>query len=167
MQRSISIAAASGQRIPILARPVDEVGITERAASFTKRSIKKQSKLEALYASISMMDLTTLEGSDTPGKVIQLCRKAINPAPPMLFAEIAKAGNFPPLPSVAAVCVYPMLVPTAVKALRGTKIHVASVATAFPSGQTPLAAKTDDVRFAIEAGASEIDMVINRGAFCA
>lgn len=165
MLGSISVARPNGHKIAILAHPIDEVGANERAASFTKRSIKKRSKLDALYAAITMMDLTTLEGADTPGKVLQLCRKAIHPAPPLLFAEIAKHGNFPPLPPVAAVCVYPMMVPVAVKALRGTDIQVASVATAFPSGQVPLAAKTDDVRYAIDAGATEIDMVINRGAF--
>lgn len=145
--------------------PVDEVGVTERANSFTKRSIKANSKLDALYLAVSMVDLTTLEGADTEGKVRQLCQKAITPAPQLSFQEAAKSARFRPIPSVAAVCVYPSMVPTAVKCLKGTGIQVASVATSFPSGQVPLAAKTDDVKYAVNEGATEIDMVINRGAF--
>lgn len=144
---------------------IDAVGVQERAQSFTKRSIKKDSKLDALYTVIRMIDLTTLEGADTPGKVKQLCNKAIHPAPPMLFDEFAKNPRYKPLPSVAAVCVYPSLVPTAVQALKGTNIQIAAVATAFPSGQVPLDSKLPDVIAAVEAGATEIDMVINRGAF--
>ncbi len=144
---------------------VDEVGAVERANFFTKRSIKKESKLKLLYLALEMVDLTTLEGSDTPGKVTQMCAKAIHPAPPLLFNEMSKAPNFRDLPSVAAVCVYPSMVPTAVKALKGTKIQIASVATSFPSGQVPLHAKLMDVKVAVESGATEIDMVINRGAF--
>jgi len=144
---------------------IDAVGVQERANTFTKRSIKKDSKLAALYTVIKMIDLTTLEGADTPGKVRQLCNKAIHPAPPMLFNEFEKNPRFKPLPSVAAVCVYPSLVPVAVEALKSTKIQIAAVATAFPSGQVPLDAKMPDVIAAVEAGATEIDMVINRCAF--
>src|SRR6202521_3421695 len=108
-------------------RSVDEVGADERAASLAKRSIKKSSKLWALDLAIRCMDLTTLEGADTPGKVSALCSKAIRPDP--------SDAN---IPSVAAICVYPNLVPTAVERLKGTSVKVASVATAFPSGQSPL-----------------------------
>ena len=155
----------SKQKLLLSPPPVDSVGIEERAQSFTKRSVKKESKIEALYCAIKMIDLTTLEGADSPGKVAQLCQKAIFPAPPRLFEEINRVRNLPEIPSVAAVCVYPEMVPVAVKALRGTKIAVASVATGFPSGQVPLAVKKMDTQFALDAGASEIDMVISRGAF--
>jgi len=155
----------SGARQPIQSPSVDEVGIHERADFFAKRSIKKQSKLEALYTCIRMCDLTTLEGADTPGKVKQMCNKAIRPASALVLEELAGSGMARPMPSVAAVCVYPSMVPVARKALLGTGIHIASVATAFPSGQAPLKVKTQDVKFAIDAGADEIDMVINRGAF--
>ena len=104
---------------------VDEVGVEERAAALAKRSIKKEAKLFALELAIRMMDLTTLEGADTPGKVAALCSKAVRPDP-----------SEPGIPSVAAVCVYPNLVPTAVEHLQGTGVKVASVATAFPSGQS-------------------------------
>ncbi len=136
-------------------RTVDTVMAQRRAASFTKRSIKKSSKEKLLRLGISMVDLTTLEGKDSPEKVRALCRKAMNPLP----------GFEPAVPSVAAVCVYPSLVATAVQALRGSTVKVASVATAFPSGQFPLEVRLDDVRRAVEAGADEIDMVISRGAF--
>lgn len=126
----------------------------ERATSFTKRSIKASAKLEGLKLAISMMDLTTLEGKDTPGKVAHLCAKAINPAPPGLG-----------VPSCAAVCVYPNLVRAAKQFTKGSTVKVASVATAFPSGLMPLAVKLDDTRMAVEDGADEIDMVIDRGAF--
>ena len=135
-------------------RPVDQVGADERAAKFTKRSIKTGSKLQGLKMVVAMTDLTTLEGKDSPGKVRQMCAKAIRPDP-----------RDPSVPSVAAVCVYPNLVPTAVKALQGSGVHVASVATSFPSGQFPIDGRLDEVRKAVEAGADEIDMVINRGAF--
>src|SRR5690554_2134095 len=134
--------------------PIDHVGIEERVARLNKRSIKKDSKVFALKLALSMMDLTTLEGKDSDGKVIQLCQKAKYPHP-----------SFPDLPTVAAVCVYPSLVALAKKQLSGTKINVASVATAFPSGQAPLSVKLDDTRFAVSEGADEIDMVISRGAF--
>ena len=133
---------------------VDAVALEERAASLAKRSIKRESKLQALELAVRMMDLTTLEGADTPGKVAALCSKAIRPDP------VDRT-----VPSVAAVCVYPNLVPTAKERLRGSGVKVASVATAFPSGQSPLDVKLADVRDAVEMGADEIDMVIDRGAF--
>jgi deoxyribose-phosphate aldolase len=133
---------------------VDAVALEERAASLAKRSIKRESKLQALELAVRMMDLTTLEGADTPGKVAALCSKAVRPDP----VDTS-------VPSVAAVCVYPNLVPTAKARLRGTGVKVASVATAFPSGQSPLEVKLADVREAVEMGADEIDMVIDRGAF--
>src|SRR5918999_2698774 len=133
---------------------VDQVALEERAASLAKRSIKKESKLAALELAVRMMDLTTLEGADTPGKVAALAAKAIQPDP----------GD-PSIPSCAAICVYPNLVPPAVERVRGTGVKVASVATAFPSGQSPLAVKLRDVEEAVAFGADEIDMVIDRGAF--
>jgi len=135
---------------------VDQVGVEERAARFTKRSIKKESKVQGLKMALSMMDLTTLAGKDTPGKVKQLCYKAMH-----LHDAV------PGLPSVAAVCVYPTMVPVAAKALKGSGIHLASVATSFPSGHETLEARVDEVRRAVEAGADEIDMVISRGRFLA
>jgi deoxyribose-phosphate aldolase len=141
----------------LLARgAVDQVGVEERAASLAKRSIKKQSKVAALRMAVSMMDLTTLEGADTPGKVEALCSKARRPDP----AD-------PEVPPVAAVCVYPTLVAVAKHALAGSGVKVASVATAFPSGQASMAVRLADVADAVEAGADEVDMVINRGAFLA
>jgi deoxyribose-phosphate aldolase len=163
--RSISIQDKSGRKLPIVVPAVDEVGAHERADFFTKRSIKKDSKLYALYLALSMCDLTTLEGADTPGRVRQMCAKARYPVPPDVFAPLANGKAVAPIPSVAAVCVYPSMVPVAVKALAGTAIQIASVATAFPSGQAPLSTKIDDTKFAVNAGATEIDMVINRGAF--
>jgi len=133
---------------------VDAVALEERAASLAKRSIKKDAKVFALELAIRTTDLTTLEGSDTPGKVAALCSKAIRPDP-----------TDPSIPSVAAVCVYPNLVPTARDRLRGTGVKVAAVATGFPSGQYPTQIKVADVRSAVELGAEEIDMVIDRGAF--
>ncbi len=133
---------------------IDQVGVEERAASFTKRSIKNESKRTGLRLAVSMMDLTTLEGADTKGKVSQLCRKALQP--------MAARYDCPPC---AAVCVYPNLVAHAVKELEGSGIAVASVATGFPSGQYPLEIRLADVRDAVNSGASEIDMVISRGAF--
>jgi len=133
---------------------VDAVALEARAAELAKRSIKRDSKIFALELAIRMMDLTTLEGADTPGKVRAMCAKAMVPDP----AE-------PSVPHVAAICVYPSLVATARRALRGSAVKVASVATAFPSGQAPLDVKLADVRAAVEAGADEIDMVIDRGAF--
>ena len=133
---------------------VDEVGVNERVARFQSRSIKTASKVEALRLVLSMIDLTTLEGQDTAGKVGQLCQKAIH-----LHDAI------PGLPNVAAVCVYPTMVGVARQALEGHDIKVASVATAFPSGMASLAVKLDDTKVAVEQGANEIDMVISRGAF--
>jgi deoxyribose-phosphate aldolase len=135
---------------------VDQVGAEARAASLATRSIKTTAKAWAIDTAISMVDLTTLEGADTPGKVRSLCAKARRPDP----------GD-PSAPAVAAVCVYPDLVSTAVDALRGSDVQVASVATAFPSGRAALATKLHDVREAVSAGATEIDMVIDRGAFLA
>jgi deoxyribose-phosphate aldolase len=144
--------------LPDLSRvpAVDEVGVNERVARFQSRSIKNDSKIEALKLTLSMIDLTTLEGQDTPGKVRQLCQKAMH-----------LHDALPGLPHVAAVCVYPTMVDVAVKALKGSGIGVASVATAFPSGQSSLKIKLDDTKSAVEAGASEIDMVISRGEFLA
>ena len=133
---------------------IDQVAVEERAASLAKRSIKRDAKLFALDLAIRMMDLTTLEGSDTPGKVVALCSKAIRPDP--------VDGT---IPSVAAICVYPNLVPYAKEKLAGSGVKVASVASGFPSGQYPLDIKLADVRSAVELGADEIDMVIDRGAF--
>ena len=135
-------------------RPVDQVGIEERAASLARRSIKKAAKREGIRLAISMLDLTTLEGKDSEGKVRQLCRKAIRPLP-----------EDPTVPHVAAVCVYPNLVPVAKDALSGSGVKVASVATGFPAGQVPLSVKLEDVASAVLMGADEIDMVIDRGAF--
>lgn len=135
-------------------RTVDQVGVEERAASLGKRSIKRASKVWALELAIRMMDLTTLEGADTPGKVAALCAKGIRPDP----ADSS-------IPSVAAICVYPSMVRAAVEHLRGTDVRVASVATAFPSGQSFLDVKLTETREAVAAGADEIDMVIDRGAF--
>lgn len=135
---------------------VDEVGVDERVARFQSRSIKKASKVEALKLVLSMIDLTTLEGQDTPGKVRQLCQKAIH-----------LHDALPGLPHVAAVCVYPTMVSIAKEALAGYDINIASVATAFPSGMSTLRVKLDDTRMAVKAGATEIDMVISRGKFLA
>jgi len=135
-------------------RSVDQVAVEERTASLGKRSIKKASKVWALELAIRMMDLTTLEGADTPGKVAALCGKAIRPDP-----------TDHSVPSVAAVCLYPSLIAQAVQHLRGTTVKVASVATAFPSGQTFTTVKVTETREAVAAGADEIDMVIDRGAF--
>jgi deoxyribose-phosphate aldolase len=135
---------------------VDQVALEERSAALGKRSIKKAAKVQGIRLAISMCDLTTLEGKDSPGKILQLCAKAVRPDP----------GD-PTVPSVAAVCVYPDLVAIARSALAGTGVKVASVATAFPSGRSPLSLKITDVRRAVSAGADEIDMVIDRGAFLA
>ncbi len=133
---------------------VDQVGAEARAAALATRSIKRESKMWALDAAISMIDLTTLEGADTPGKVAAMCAKARHPDP-----------TDPSVPPVAAVCVYPDLVGVAAAQLAGSGVAVASVATAFPSGRASIGVKLADVRDALEAGAQEIDMVIDRGAF--
>jgi deoxyribose-phosphate aldolase len=135
--------------------PVDQAGIEERVAKYTTRSIKKSSKLFGLRLAVGMVDLTTLEGKDTPGKVASLCRKALRP------------HDAPDIPQVAAVCVYSAMVKHAAKHVKGTPVRIASVATAFPSGQAPLKIRLAEVRQAVAEGADEIDMVINRGAFLA
>ena len=133
---------------------VDAVALEERAASLARRSIKREAKLFALELAVRMMDLTTLEGADTPGKIAALASKAVRPDP----AD-------PTIPSVAALCVYPNLVPHAIARLRGTGVKVASVATYFPSGQAPLDLKVRETQEVVAMGADEIDMVIDRGAF--
>jgi deoxyribose-phosphate aldolase len=150
----MSSSLAVSTKLDLQAHPVDEVGIRERVARLATRSIKKASKVEGLKLALSMVDLTTLEGADTPGKVRQLCTKAIH----------LHSGR-KDLPMVAAVCVYPTMVRIAREALQGTPIQVAAVATAFPSGMNPLAVKLEDTRYAVAEGAHEIDMVISRGDF--
>lgn len=135
-------------------RTIDQVNVEERVAKFNTRSIKKESKVFALKLALSMIDLTTLEGMDSPGKVRQMCYKAMHPHD--------TADDIPP---VAAVCVYPTFVRTAKNVLKGSSVKVASVATAFPSGWAKLEAKLDEVRFCVDEGADEIDMVISRGEF--
>ena len=139
---------------------IDQVGAGERVAALATRSIKKDAKLAALDLAISMVDLTTLEGADTPGKVRAMCAKARHP-------DAQQPDSGPAAPPVAAVCVYPDLVGVAKQAVAGSTVAVASVATAFPSGRASLAVKLADVRDAVSAGADEIDMVIDRGAFLA
>ena len=135
---------------------VDPVGIEQRAAGLATRSIKRTSKLAAIDLAISMVDLTTLEGADTPGKVRNLARKAMLPDP-----------DNPETPRTAAICVYPDMVPIAVAELKSSGVKVASVATAFPSGRSSLEVKLADTKIAVDGGADEIDMVIDRGAFLA
>jgi deoxyribose-phosphate aldolase len=139
---------------PALSPTIDQVGVEERCARFQSRSIKDATKTAGLKLAMSMIDLTTLEGKDSEGKVKQLCYKAMHPH-----------DAFPGIPQVAAICVYPTMVKTARQALKGSNIHVASVATAFPSGLAPLKVKLEDTRFAVNEGADEIDMVISRGKF--
>ena len=133
---------------------IDKVGVEERVARFQTRSIKNESKMQGLKMALSMIDLTTLEGKDTPGKVKQMCYKAAH-----------LHDQYPDLPTVAAVCVYPSMVKIAQEALKGSNIQIASVATAFPSGQSTLEIKLNDTKFAVNQGATEIDMVISRGKF--
>jgi deoxyribose-phosphate aldolase len=133
---------------------IDQVGVEERVARFNTRSIKKNSKLQGLKLALNMIDLTTLEGKDTEGKVSQMCYKAMH-----------LADHIPGLPTVAAVCVYPNHVATAKKILGNSKVKIASVATAFPSGNATLDIKLSDTRFAVDHGADEVDMVISRGEF--
>jgi deoxyribose-phosphate aldolase len=140
----------------ITSPPIDSVSIDERIARFTKRSIKNESKMHALKLAMSMMDLTTLEAKDTPGKVRQLCAKAMRPYDAM-----------PDLPSAAAICVYPTMVRVAKEALGNSGVKVAAVATAFPSGMSTRKVKLDETKFAVSEGADEIDMVISRGHFLA
>ncbi len=139
----------------ILDSPViDKVGVEERVARFQTRSIKNESKKQGLRMVLNMIDLTTLEGKDTPGKVKQMCYKAQH-----------LHDSHPGLPTVAAVCVYPSMVKIAKKEVEGSSVKVASVSTAFPSGQAPLDIKIRDTKFAVDEGADEIDMVISRGKF--
>ncbi len=133
---------------------IDQVGIEERVSRFRKRSIKKEAKIEGLCKVLNMIDLTTLEGADTENKVKQLCYKALH-----------LHDSYPNLPTVAAVCVYPRFVKTAKKALQGSKVKVASVATCFPSGQSDQSLKLKETQLAVNQGADEIDMVISRGKF--
>jgi deoxyribose-phosphate aldolase len=142
--------------IPDFSAPVhvDQAGIEERASRITKRSIKNETKVNGLKLALNMIDLTTLEGKDTDGKVKQLCYKALH-----------LHDAYPGLPTVAAICVYPSMVKVAKKALEGSGVKVASVATAFPSGQAPREVKIRDTRFAVANGADEVDMVLSRGRF--
>jgi len=133
---------------------IDQVGVEERASRFTKRSIKNETKINGLKLALNMIDLTTLEGKDTDGKVKQLCYKAKH-----------LHDSYPGLPTVAAICVYPLMVGVAKKALGDSGVKVASVATAFPSGQSTRDLKLRDTKFAVSQGADEIDMVISRGKF--
>ncbi|HXF58063.1 MAG TPA: deoxyribose-phosphate aldolase [Actinomycetota bacterium] len=151
-----AFSPASAAALVVRTGGVDAVGLEERAASLARRSIKREAKLWALDLAIRCMDLTTLEGMDTPGKVVQLCAKAVRPDP-----------TDPSIPSVAAVVVYPNLVPVAAGQLRGTGVRVASVAGAFPSGLAPLEARLAEVREAVRMGAQEVDIVLNRSAFLA
>lgn len=150
------MAAAKTITIPdfSLSPRIDQVGVEERAKRFTSRSIKKESKMNGLKLVLNMIDLTTLEGKDTDGKVKQLCYKAIHPH-----------DAVPGLPTVAAVCVYPSMVKVAKKAVEGSGVKIASVATAFPSGQAPKEIKIRDTKYAVDQGADEVDMVISRGKF--
>ncbi len=161
MQQTTSIEPADGGFSPaaapaLVARTVgvDAVGLEQRAAGLATRSIKREAKLWGLDLAIRCMDLTTLEGADTPGKVVAMCAKAVRPDP-----------TDPSIPSVGAVCIYPALVPVAAAQLRGTGVHVASVGGAFPSGLGPLDARLAEIRDAVDAGADEIDIVLNRSAF--
>lgn len=133
---------------------IDQVGVEEKVARFGTRSIKKESKVQALKLALSMIDHTTLEGMDSDGRIEQLCHKARQPI----------VGR-PDIPSVAAVCVYPPFIKKAKSVLTGSSIKVASVATAFPSGHAPLKYKIDETKFCVDSGADEIDMVISRGRF--
>lgn len=139
-----------------LSPSVDKVGVEERVARFQTRSIKNEAKMEGLKMVLNMIDLTTLEGKDTPGKVRQMCYKAQH-----------LHDAYPGLPNVAAVCVYPSMVGIAKKAVGNSGVKVASVSTAFPSGQAPSDIKVRDTKFAVDEGADEIDMVISRGKFLA
>ena len=150
----VRYAPRDAVRLVTRAPAVDAVGLEERALGLGKRSIKKASKLWALDLAIRCMDLTTLEGVDTAGKIVAMCAKAVRPDP---FDRT--------IPSVAAVCLYPQLVPVAVKELNGTGVKVASVAGAFPAGLGPLEPRLAEIRTAVEQGADEIDIVLNRSLF--
>jgi deoxyribose-phosphate aldolase len=152
----LAVSAASAGALMARTMAVDAVGLEERAASLAKRSIKREAKLWALDLAIRSMDLTTLEGADTAGKAVAMCAKAVRPDP-----------RDPSIPSVAAVCVYPALVPVVVGQLSGSKVRVASVAGSFPSGLGPLEERLGEIRTVVEAGADEVDIVLNRSAFLA
>ncbi len=156
MSTLVPPSTPSAVGVAAISHTIDQVMVEERAIAFTKRSIKTSAKLAGLKLAISMMDLTTLEGKDTPGKVAFLCRKAMQPL-----------GDRYDVPSCAAVCVYPNLVRAAKKFLGNSGVKVASVATAFPTGLMPLRLKLEEVRSAARDGADEIDMVIDRGVFLA
>jgi len=153
-RKHVPVAVGEAVRMAVRTTAVDAVGLEERAASLAKRSIKKDAKLWALDLAIRSMDLTTLEGSDTVGKIVAICAKAVRPDP--LNASI---------PSVAAVCLYPQLVSVALEQLEGTGVKVASVAGGFPGGLGPLDARLQEIRDVAAAGADEIDMVLNRSLF--
>jgi deoxyribose-phosphate aldolase len=152
--RPLPVAAGEAVRMAVRTTAVDAVGLEERAASLSKRSIKRDAKLWALDLAIRSMDLTTLEGSDTVGKIVAICAKAIRPNP-----------LDPSIPSVAAVCLYPQLVSVALEQLEGTGVKVASVAGGFPSGLGPLDARLQEIRDVAATGADEIDIVLNRSLF--
>ncbi|MDB4692344.1 deoxyribose-phosphate aldolase [Akkermansiaceae bacterium] len=133
---------------------IDQVGVEERAKRFCARSMKKETKMSALKLAVTMLDITTLEGADSVGKVRQMCQKALHPLP-----------EDPSIGPAAAVCVYPRMVKVAAKAVEGSKVKVAAVATQFPSGQMRLKERVAEVRYAVSQGADEIDMVISRGLF--
>jgi deoxyribose-phosphate aldolase len=152
----MAMTSMSPELVDRIGGSVDQVGAEERAAALSRRSIKKDSKLWALDLAIRCVDLTTLEGEDSPGKIRQLASKAMRPDP-----------TDRTIPSVAALCVYPRLVGVAKEALSGSSVKVASVATAFPSGQSDLDLRVEEIRRAVAAGADEIDCVISRGAFLA
>ncbi len=153
-RRPVLSGGGEAQRMIARAVAVDAVGLEERAASLAKRSIKKSSKLWALDLAMRCIDLTTLEGTDTPGKIVAMCAKAVRPDP-----------LDPSIPSVAAVCLYPQMVPVAVQQLAGTGVHVASVAGAFPAGLGPLDARLREIQEVVELGADEVDIVLNRSLF--
>ncbi len=148
--------AVKDKSVELASVPVDLMGVNDRIARIKARSIKSEAKVAGLHMALSMIDLTTLEGSDTAQKVRQLCYKAIHPH-----------DELEGIPTVAAVCVYPTMIRTAKEALKGSAVRVASVATYFPSGQSTLEQKLEETRFAITEGADEVDMVISRGRFLA
>ncbi|MGZ5298835.1 MAG: deoxyribose-phosphate aldolase, partial [Actinomycetota bacterium] len=153
-RRRVPSGAAEAHRLVTHTVAVDAVGLEERAASLAKRSIKKSSKLWALDLAIRCIDLTTLEGTDTVGKIVAMCSKAVRPDP----VDTS-------IPPVAAVCIYPQLVPVAAGQLAGTGVHVASVAGAFPAGLGPLDARLREIAEVVELGADEVDIVLNRSLF--
>ncbi|MCB9229578.1 MAG: deoxyribose-phosphate aldolase [Deltaproteobacteria bacterium] len=163
MQRVLTVRA--GVTKPLPSFRICRAGVNERVHDFCSRKIIGQSRLNALYQAIRMVDLTTLEGCDTAGKIRQLCAKARTPLSDPIIREQFPLKNIPALPAVAAVCVYPEWVACAKKALEGSSVKVASVATGFPAGQVNRSIRQEDTRQALDAGADEIDMVINRGAF--